>query len=137
MKKYILPILLIAGILVLSIAIYNYNKVNSNSNNGNYSGELNSVKGTDDSDLNSNSSNDTSNNLDNNVNANSDNSAGGSAQDNSNSEQINNPLNNTLILPDDINTSGCGYYYNGYNICSGVCQVGTCVSEGRSCYCRN
>ena len=39
-------------------------------------------------------------------------------------------------LPDDLETSPCGLYYQEYNICTGVCNDGTCVSEGRSCFCR-
>ena len=136
MKKYILPILLIVGILVLSFAIYNYNKANTSDNNGNYSGELNSVKGTDDSNLNSNSGSDNNNNPDNNLNTNPTNSNEGTTPDNSDSEDVNNSLDNNLILPDDINTSRCGYYYDEYNVCRGVCAVGVCVSEGRSCYCK-
>jgi hypothetical protein len=136
MKKYVLPVLFIVGILVFSLAIYNYNKINTNDDNGNYSGTLNSVKGTDDSSLNSNGGNDTNNNQDNNLNTNPSNSNEGSAQDKSDSGDINNSLDNTLILPDDINTTQCGYYYDEYHVCRGVCKVGVCVSEGRSCYCK-
>ena len=39
-------------------------------------------------------------------------------------------------LLDDLNTSPCGLYYQEYNVCAGVCDEGTCVSEGRSCFCR-
>ena len=41
-----------------------------------------------------------------------------------------------ISLPDDLETSPCGLYYQEYNICTGVCNIGTCVSEGRSCFCR-
>ena len=40
-------------------------------------------------------------------------------------------------LPDDFYTSPCGLYYQGYGVCGGVCSVGVCISEGRSCYCKS
>jgi len=40
-------------------------------------------------------------------------------------------------LPSDIDTAACGLYYSGYGVCSGTCPSGECVSEGRSCYCKN
>jgi hypothetical protein len=39
-------------------------------------------------------------------------------------------------LPEDLYTQNCGYYYNDYEICAGYCEKGTCVSEERSCYCK-
>jgi hypothetical protein len=39
-------------------------------------------------------------------------------------------------LPSDISTSPCGFYYEGYEVCTGYCAVGSCISEGRSCYCK-
>lgn len=35
-----------------------------------------------------------------------------------------------------IEESSCGLYFDEYGVCEGVCDVGVCVSEGRSCYCR-
>ena len=39
-------------------------------------------------------------------------------------------------LPEDLETIGCGFYFQEYGICTGTCSKGTCVSEGRSCYCK-
>jgi len=39
-------------------------------------------------------------------------------------------------LPEDIDDLECGFYYSEYGVCSGTCPSGTCVSEGRSCYCK-
>ena len=39
-------------------------------------------------------------------------------------------------LPEDIEMMPCGFYYEGYEACKGYCPEGTCVSEGRSCYCK-
>jgi len=40
-------------------------------------------------------------------------------------------------LPSDINTTDCGFYFVEYGICAGTCPLGTCKSEGRSCYCQS
>jgi len=39
-------------------------------------------------------------------------------------------------LPKNIETVECGFYYSEYGVCAGTCPSGTCVSEGRSCYCK-
>lgn len=39
-------------------------------------------------------------------------------------------------LPADINTVECGFYFSEYGVCAGTCPEGSCISEGRSCYCR-
>ena len=39
-------------------------------------------------------------------------------------------------LPSDIETKECGFYFEEYDVCTGICPEGTCVSEGRSCYCK-
>jgi len=39
-------------------------------------------------------------------------------------------------FPEDIEMMPCGFYYEGYEACKGYCPEGTCVSEGRSCYCK-
>ncbi len=39
-------------------------------------------------------------------------------------------------LPEDIETRPCGFYTEEYEICTGTCPEGECVSEGRSCYCK-
>lgn len=43
---------------------------------------------------------------------------------------------NFSSLPEDINESECGIYYEEYGVCTGTCPEGECVSEGRSCFCR-
>jgi len=44
--------------------------------------------------------------------------------------------NKTKELPSDAETRECGFYTEEYEICTGVCPSGECVSEGRSCYCK-
>jgi hypothetical protein len=39
-------------------------------------------------------------------------------------------------LPSDLYTRGCGFYFDEYKICGGTCPSGTCMQEGRSCYCK-
>lgn len=39
-------------------------------------------------------------------------------------------------LPSDINTKPCGFYFGEYAVCAGTCPSGSCVQEGRSCYCK-
>lgn len=42
-------------------------------------------------------------------------------------------------LPEDINQSPCGVYYEEYGACKGTCPEGECVSGGptnESCYCQ-
>ena len=36
----------------------------------------------------------------------------------------------------DFDSAPCGLYTGEYGVCSGTCPSGTCVSEGRSCYCK-
>ena len=36
----------------------------------------------------------------------------------------------------DFESASCGIYFSEYGVCSGTCPSGTCVSEGRSCYCK-
>lgn len=43
---------------------------------------------------------------------------------------------NKSEVPEDINETECGYYYEEYNVCGGICPEGECVSKGRSCYCQ-
>ena len=46
---------------------------------------------------------------------------------------------NTVSLPEDINTSECGIYYEEYNECRGTCPEGVCVRGGprnESCFCQ-
>jgi len=40
------------------------------------------------------------------------------------------------VLPSDLYDVECGFYFDEYNVCGGVCPTGSCVSEGRSCYCK-
>jgi hypothetical protein len=42
-----------------------------------------------------------------------------------------NPKENMTLEPGE-----CGYYFENYGVCSGRCPSGACVSEKRSCYCR-
>lgn len=58
----------------------------------------------------------------------SDNSISGKVTSASSSQGVN--------LPDNFYTSPCGIYFNEYGICGGVCIIGECISEGRSCYCK-
>lgn len=39
-------------------------------------------------------------------------------------------------LPSDLETRPCGFYYGEYKVCTGVCTIGTCIQEGKSCYCK-
>ena len=41
-------------------------------------------------------------------------------------------------LPSDVNAQPCGFYSGEYGTeaCGGYCPKGTCVAEGRSCYCK-
>ena len=36
----------------------------------------------------------------------------------------------------DYSSEDCGFSYESYGVCSGKCPSGTCISDGRSCYCR-
>jgi len=44
-------------------------------------------------------------------------------------------LKDSPTLP-DINSKPCGFYFQEYNVCGGICSVGECVQEGKSCYCK-
>lgn len=39
-------------------------------------------------------------------------------------------------LPSDIETAPCGFYFAEYDVCKGTCPEGSCVQEGKSCYCK-
>lgn len=39
-------------------------------------------------------------------------------------------------LPQDINTQPCGFYFVEYGICTGSCPSGSCLQDGKSCYCK-
>jgi hypothetical protein len=43
------------------------------------------------------------------------------------------------IIPEGIdpNSQECGLYFESYGICGGKCPSGSCVSEARSCYCKD
>lgn len=41
-----------------------------------------------------------------------------------------------VTLPLDIEDKLCGFYFKDYGVCAGVCPKGKCISEGRSCYCK-
>ncbi|MFA5856027.1 MAG: hypothetical protein WC867_01615 [Candidatus Pacearchaeota archaeon] len=60
--------------------------------------------------------------------------SGSSGSENTPSNPISPPIQKSL--PSDISTSPCGFYYQGYEVCTGYCAVGSCISEGRSCYCK-
>jgi hypothetical protein len=45
-------------------------------------------------------------------------------------------INDTLVLPSDLDTNECGFYFSEYAVCSGKCAVGSCTLDGRSCYCK-
>lgn len=55
---------------------------------------------------------------------------------NSNSEGGKDSQLQEKYLPEDIEKKSCGFYYGEYEICGGYCEVGICVSEERSCYCK-
>ena len=40
------------------------------------------------------------------------------------------------VVP-NISAGECGFYFESYGVCDGVCPDGECVSEGRSCYCKS
>ncbi len=40
------------------------------------------------------------------------------------------------VLPSDLYDVECGFYFEQYGVCGGICPSGNCVSEGRSCYCK-
>lgn len=42
----------------------------------------------------------------------------------------------TKQLPSDLETKECGYYFENYGVCIGICPEGICIEEGRSCYCK-
>jgi len=46
------------------------------------------------------------------------------------------PNTNTNNMPKDLYTAECGYHFESYGVCQGTCPEGTCVNEGRSCYCK-
>jgi len=140
MGKYTLIILLIVGILLFSFAIYEFTKKNLPSPS--YSGSLYSAKGADSILENNSDINDSkeSNKVKNKTSTtNSESSGSGdsaSASDTGNPESENDSLIDYIKLPDDINTSECGVYYEQYKVCSGYCSKGNCISENRSCYCK-
>jgi len=37
----------------------------------------------------------------------------------------------------DVDEAECGFYFEEYGVCGGTCPSGECVSEGRSCYCKD
>jgi len=49
--------------------------------------------------------------------------------DNSSEEEIE-------IIPPDLESRECGFYYREYGVCGGYCPSGICTNEGRSCYCK-
>lgn len=64
-------------------------------------------------------------------------SGGGSGGSSGDSEDILDSPNENL--PEDINTSNCGLYYEKYGACKGTCPEGRCVRGGprnESCYCQ-
>lgn len=141
MRKYILTILLILAILFSVFAIYQYSKDDSiylyssnklkNINNKNTS--LNENPATNAETINQENQVTTP-----------DKSEKIKEPSNAKTEENNqtNPANSSdeiipVQLPSDINTSSCGLYYSQYYVCAGQCPSGTCVSEGRSCYCKN
>ena len=158
MKKYILPGLLILAVLFFAFAIFNYAKVkdaetlskNTADQKSNPSAQVSSKN----ADLASSSLYPNQNTEEakrekpvstpGSVSSGSGGSGGSSSGSSSSSpdngiNQTNSTVtdeNKTIKLPDDINISDCGIYYEQYGICTGVCPLGRCVSEGRSCYCK-
>jgi hypothetical protein len=50
---------------------------------------------------------------------------------------VGNNINETENLPEDLYERACGFYVQEYSVCAGSCPSGECVSEGKSCYCKN
>lgn len=76
-------------------------------------------------------------NLENDSNGSSESSSsidGGEGGESSSGEINNENLGN---LPDDLYEKPCGFYVKEYSICAGYCPDGECISEGKSCYCKN
>lgn len=64
------------------------------------------------------------------------NRGGGSSGSGGSTGDSENPIQDRQI-PSDMDTVECGFYFAEYGICAGTCQLGTCKSEGRSCYCQS
>ena len=54
---------------------------------------------------------------------------GGNGNDGTSSEE-------NKTVPPNIYAAPCGTYFREYGICAGACPLGSCVQEGRSCYCK-
>ncbi len=63
-------------------------------------------------------------------------SGGGGSSGDGGSSDLTNETEPKIPLPDDINTSDCGLYYEKYGECRGTCPEGECISSGGSCYCQ-
>ncbi len=64
------------------------------------------------------------------------NSDNNTALDKNSPESINNNFNDLTKLPSGLKSAECGYYFESNGVCGGTCPGGSCVSEGRSCYCK-
>jgi hypothetical protein len=54
-----------------------------------------------------------------------------------NSVNENNPeTTSNRELPSDLNTRPCSFYFLEYEVCAGVCPIGKCLTDGKSCYCK-
>ena len=135
MNKYILPSLIILGILFFSLFVYQLSKdLNKNSqdtdniSDGNFfSKKPNSV---DSSSL--NNQGETGGSGAGGGGGGGAAGAGGAGSGTPSETQE----NQTKELPSDINTASCGLYFKDYGVCAGYCPEGNCVSETRSCYCK-
>jgi hypothetical protein len=132
MREYILKLLFIVAILFFSFAFYIYIKDSSLSQSSPLNPNIikNIHDKTPGADINNSGSNNTESKLEN------------SRNDPKKSETVSEdtyPDTKTSLkqLPSDINITNCGFYYREYGVCAGQCPEGKCISEGRSCYCRN
>ena len=130
MNKYILPLLIILGILFFSLFVYQLTKDLNKNNNLKVANE----KSNADSGFNSGSG------VNSNINEKTGGSGGGGGTAGAGSAGSGNlseiQENKTKELPSDINTASCGFYFKDYGVCAGYCPEGNCVSETRSCYCK-
>jgi hypothetical protein len=131
MRKYLLTILLIIAFLFSAFAVYQYLK-----DDPIHLYSSNKLKDTNpDTGLNQNPA--TNIETPNQESQTSDKSEKTQEEPATDTEETNNQSDSQVKLPSDINTRECGLYYGEYGVCAGSCPSGTCVSEGRSCYCKN
>jgi hypothetical protein len=129
MRQYLIPILLIAGVLLFIFAIFNYiQETSPKPTYSKISETINNTNPLQDDDTKPNNSHDQ-------IDSNEEIVINQSILDNISSGGNPN-LKPNVTIPLDINNSGCGTYYESLNICAGTCREGKCISENGSCYCK-